>query len=75
MGTKMRTMTLIGVFVVVLLCGSLAENDLVLDASGNANNATAHNGPTVAAGRFVGSSALEFNDAQHLLATLDLNGD
>ena len=45
----------------------------VADTSGSGNNATAHGGPTVVAGR-LGGSALDLRGGQHLLAGLDLDG-
>ena len=85
---------LIGSFVSVFLCGSLANaadsvfytfdelaigstlanGSSVADTSGSGNNATAHGGPTVVAGR-LGGSALDFRGGQHLLAGLDLDLD
>ena len=52
---------------------TLAEGSSVADTSGNSNNATAHGGPTVVAGR-LGGSAVDFRGGQHLLTGLDLDG-
>jgi len=52
---------------------TLADGSSVADTSGSGNNATAHGGPTVVAGR-LGGSALDLRGGQHLLAGLDLDG-
>ena len=52
---------------------TLANGSVVADTSGNGNDASAHGGPTVVAGRYAGS-ALDLRGGQHLLTGLDLDG-